>query len=56
MSKIAKFGCEMWSNAENIALQSLQILYTFVLQLLQFLMPCRILLDEIVILIALSLY
>jgi hypothetical protein len=32
MSKIAKFGCEMWSNAENIALQSLQILYTFVLR------------------------
>jgi hypothetical protein len=32
MSKIAKFGCEMLSNAENIALQSLQILYTFVLR------------------------
>jgi hypothetical protein len=32
MSKIAKFGCEMLENAENIALQSLQILYTFVLR------------------------
>ena len=30
MSKIAKFGCEMLYNAENIALQSSQILYTFV--------------------------
>jgi hypothetical protein len=29
ISKIAKFGCEMLQNAENIALQSLQILYTF---------------------------
>ena len=29
MSKIAKFGCEMLLNAENIALQSL---YTFVLR------------------------
>jgi hypothetical protein len=33
MSKIAKFGCEMLYNAENIALQrSLQMLYTFVLR------------------------
>jgi hypothetical protein len=32
MSKIAKFGCEMLWNAENIALQSSQILYTFVLR------------------------
>ena len=32
MSKIAKFGCEMLYNAKNIALQSLQILYTFVLR------------------------
>ena len=32
MSKIAKFGCEMLENAENTALQSLQILYTFVLR------------------------
>jgi hypothetical protein len=30
MSKFAKFGCEMLYNVENIALQSLQILYTFV--------------------------
>ena len=29
MSKIAKFGCEMLQNEENIALQ---ILYTFVLR------------------------
>jgi hypothetical protein len=29
MSKIAKFGCEMLHNAENIALQSSQILYNF---------------------------
>jgi hypothetical protein len=32
MSKSAKFGCEMLWYAENIALQSLQILYTFVLR------------------------
>jgi hypothetical protein len=32
MSKIAKFCCEMLLDAENIALQSLQILYTFVLR------------------------
>jgi hypothetical protein len=32
MSKIAKFGCEMLENTENIALQSLKILYTFVLR------------------------
>jgi hypothetical protein len=32
MSKIAKFGREMLLNAENIALQSLKILYTFVLR------------------------
>jgi hypothetical protein len=32
MSKIAKFGCEMLSNVENMALQSLQILYTLVLR------------------------
>jgi hypothetical protein len=32
MSKIAKFGCEMLYNAENIALQNSQILYTFVLR------------------------
>jgi hypothetical protein len=32
MSKIAKFGCEMLQNAENIALQSSRILYTFVLR------------------------
>ena len=33
MSKIAKFGCKVWlQNAENIALQSSQILYTFVLR------------------------
>ena len=31
MSKIANFGCEMLRNVENIAFQSLQILYTFVL-------------------------
>jgi hypothetical protein len=31
MTKIAKFGGEMLQNEENIALQSLQILYTFVL-------------------------
>ena len=29
MSKITKFGCEMLYNAENIALQSSQILYNF---------------------------
>ena len=29
ISKIAKFGFEMFSNAENIALQSLQILYIY---------------------------
>jgi hypothetical protein len=28
----AKFGCEIMQNAENIALQSSQILYTFVLR------------------------
>ena len=30
--KIAKFGREMLQNEENIALQSLRILYTFVLR------------------------
>ena len=29
---MAKFGCEMLQNAENIALQSSQILHTFVLR------------------------
>ena len=32
ISKIAKFGREMLQNAENIALQISQILYTFVLR------------------------
>ena len=32
MTKIAKFGCEMLYNAENVALRSSQILYTFVLR------------------------
>jgi hypothetical protein len=32
MSQVAKSGCEMLWNEENIALQSLQILYTFVLR------------------------
>ena len=32
MSKIANFACEMLQNAENIVLQSSQILYTFVLR------------------------
>ena len=31
-SKCAKFGREMLKNAENIALQNLQIFYTFLLQ------------------------
>ena len=31
-SKIAKFGREMLKNAENIALQNLPFLYTFLLQ------------------------
>ena len=31
-SKSAKFGREMLKNAENIALQNLPIMYTFVLQ------------------------
>ena len=31
-SKSAKFGREMLKNVENIALQNLPILYTFVLQ------------------------
>jgi hypothetical protein len=32
MNKIAKVGCEILLNTENIALQSLQILYNFVLR------------------------
>ena len=31
-SKIAKFGCEMLENVENIALRSWQILYIVVLR------------------------
>ena len=32
LRKIAKFGCEMFYNIENIALRIWQILYTFVLR------------------------
>ena len=32
ISKIAKFGCGMFSNTENIALRSLQILHKIILR------------------------